>query len=118
MPTVKTDIDDAEKERLERIVTMLDSTQKDIIQSMVLFCLNEEQDKWRSYFLRGNFDDFSYEPEVEDDWDDAGDLNEAVRPSSSDDVIEDDMADEQLEVSQDDLESTTIEDLEDEIDDL
>lgn len=118
MVQIASDIPESEKERLETVVEMLATTQKDVVRSMILYCMDEAQDDWRSFFIGENLDDFNLEIEEDDGWDETIDLNAGVRPKTPEDVIEDDLAEEQFELSKQETEPTTMEDIEEEIDDL
>lgn len=115
MNIVKTEVSDKDKKRLREISNMLATSQKDVVKSMVMYCLNEDQENWRAFFVQANIDGFEIDTEEDDDWDASTDLNEAIRPESPDDVWD---GEEQFDLARDNTEEESFEDVMDDIDDL
>ena len=119
MPTVNVDLSDADKRKLEDIVDKHKTTQKDVLQSMVLYCIHERQQDWISYFLTQYEDGFGdgWDVDKPDVIDGDTDLNEGIRPTSRDDII-DPEDDELFEEARRHTQTETLDDVNDMIDSL
>lgn len=119
MPRITVEIDESEKERLEKLGEMLNGDLKDIGGTMISFTLNGEdrQVDWMSYFstrVKQDIKEAQEEAEMKPDFD----LNEGVRPETTSDLPGSDPTEEDLEEAQNQTEPMTEQDLEEQIDSL